>query len=222
MRVLIFDVETCANAKLVGLALEAARIRAEARKNASGEVDEEGVRAEMALSPIFGKIVAVGLLDVNFAEPHVLIGDDEREILQQFWNLAGSYDLYIGWNSLDFDAPWLTIRSLVNGLQPGFISQARYRHPGETNHLDLYQLLTSWRGNRSRWLRLDLATVARALGVESPQGDGADVPRLWENGDLDAIRAHLESDLRATLAIWQRLGCPGLNPRSPTPSGLPF
>ena len=212
MRVAVFDAETAPNVQLLDLALSAARERAEARGEDPGEIDPETVRKEMALSPVFGRIVAVGLLDADFPDgPHVLVGDDERELLEFFWVMAEGFDLYISWNGLGFDLPWLYVRSMVLGIEPTVrISTARFRRPGESNHLDLFALLTDWRGNRSKHLRLDLATVARALGVESPVGDGADVPALWEKGDYDSIRKHLESDLRATLGIWRALRCPGV------------
>ncbi len=225
MRAVIFDVETTHNSALFDLALEAARSRAERRGEV--DVDEETVRAEMSLSPVFGRIVAAGLLDVDFDEPVVLAHDDERELLQAFWHHVQGYDLYVTWNGLSFDLPWLTVRSLIQGVRPTVrISTARFRHPGESNHLDLFALLTDWRGNRSKHLKLDLSTVARALGVEPPEGDGAEVPRLVERGDWEAIKRHLESDLRATLGIWKALGEPGrANAEAgmePVPMSVPF
>lgn len=216
MRTAIFDIETAPNPQLAGLARACAQERAAGRGEAPEDaaVDEEAVRAEMALSPIFGKVVAVGLLDADTDGCIVLAGDDERELLELFWHHAQGYDLYVTWNGLSFDVPWLYVRSLVQGVRPTVrISTARYRWPGESNHLDLFALLTDWRGNRTRHLRLDLSTVARALGVEPPEGDGADVPALWEKGDIDSIRKHLESDLRATLGIWRALGEPGRVPQ---------
>ena len=167
----------------------------------------------MSLSPVFGRIAGVGLLDAGSGEPEprVWVGEDEREILDLFWHNVEGYDLFISWNGLAFDLPWLYVRSMIHSIRPTVrISTVRYRLPGETNHVDLFALLTDWRGNRTRHLKLDLGTVARALGVEPPVGDGAEVPALFEAGDFETIREHLESDLRATLGIWERLGCPGL------------
>ena len=212
MRALVFDLETCANAALVELALEAARIRGEARKNGSKEIDEEAVISEMALSPVFGRIVGIGVLDAAIGKPHVWVGEDERELLELFWHHAQGCELFISWNGLSFDLPWLHVRSLVRGVLPSVrISTARYRGPGESNHIDLFALLTDWRGNRTRHLKLDLATVARAFGVKPPMGNGAEIPQLFEAGDLEAVERHLESDLQATLGIWRALGCPGLD-----------
>ena len=216
--VLIFDVETAPNPELVELALEAAQARARAERKGNGngsEPDPEAIKADMALSPVYGRIIGVGVLSVGedreAGEPWVWIGEDERAFLELFWHHAEGCGLFISWNGLAFDVPWLYVRSLVRGVRPTVrISTARFRYPGESNHLDLFALLTDWRGNQTKRLKLDLATVARTLGVEPHVGDGAEVPKLWERGDYDAIREHLASDLRATLGVWRALGCPGL------------
>lgn len=204
-RCLVFDIETSLNPVLVELALAGARSRAEAR----GQEPPEGelVQAEMSLSPVFGRIVAVGIMDVDTEESLLWAADDERELLRLFWHSVQGVDLFIGYNSMAFDVPFLELRARILGVEiPVEISQRRYYIH---NHLDLYEIISAWRGNRSRHLRLDLGTVARALGVEPPMGDGAEVPKLAEAGDFESIRKHLESDLRATLSLWRRLGCPG-------------
>jgi len=211
MRICIFDIETCFNSALLDLALKAARQRAERRGEDPGGIDPEAVKGEMSLSPIFGRIVAVGLLDADEGRPRIWVGEDERELLELFWHNAEGYDLFISFNALRFDLPWLLIRSMVNGIRPTVhISTARFRYPGESNHLDLFALLTDWRGNQTRHLRLDLKTIAQVLGVEVPAGDGAEVPKMVEAENWEGIKCHLKADLEATLRIWERLGRPGL------------
>ncbi len=207
-RVCVFDIETAPNPQLIALALSCARERAARRGEDSAEIDESAVVAEMALSPLFGRVVAVGLLDADFPdEPLIAVGADEAELLHKFWHWAAGFDLYVGYRSMSFDVPFLELRSRILGVDIAVeISQRRYCWH---NHIDVYEILTAWRGNRTRHLRLDLATVCCVLGVEPPVGDGAEVPTLVENGDWDAIKRHLESDLRATLGIWRALGCPG-------------
>jgi predicted PolB exonuclease-like 3'-5' exonuclease len=210
MKASTFDLETSPQPDFFSLALEAARARAEARGEAPEGIDEEAVRGEMSLSPLWGRIVAVGLLDVDSKEQMIWASEDEREILTAFWGAVEQTELFIGYNSLGFDLPWLTLRSAVLGVQPTVrISQARYRQPGDSNHLDLFAWLTDWRGNRTKHLKLDLSTVARVLGVEPPVGDGSEVPTLFEAGDFETIRQHLASDLKATLGVWRALGSPG-------------
>lgn len=227
-RACVFDVETAPNPALFNLAFDAAQRRAEARRNDDpNNIDPEAVKQEMALSPVFGQIVAAGLLDAGTQEVSIEIGP-ECEILERFWRLAAGYGFFAGFNSLGFDLPWLVLRSSLNGICLSVrISQARYRAPGDSNHLDLYAWLTDWRGNRTKHLKLDLATVARAVGVEPPTGDSAEVPKLYQAGDEAAIRRHLEGDLWATLAIWDRLGRPGFehkdsNSNSNSEAEVPF
>lgn len=208
MRAAVFDLETSWNPSLVELACQAAQARAEARGEGDLEPDLEAVRGEMSLSAFYGRVVGAGLMDAESEESQLWVGGVEREILESFWESAQNYAHFIAWNSLDFDLPWLTIRSALLDLRPSVtISSIRYR---ETNHCDLFQFVTNWKGNRFRHLRMDLATVCGALGVTPPIGTGSEIPILWEKRDCEAIRAHLVSDLQATRQIWRRLGCPGL------------
>lgn len=231
-RACIFDIETAPDERLVPLALKVAQARAEAKAKrwarsgsgsraqfrseaeGSGGAPEADVLGEMSLSPVFGRIVAVGILYWDEDEPQIWLGPDERRLLQAFWEAVEGCELFVSWNGLAFDLPWLYVRSMVQGVSPtAWISAARYRWPGESNHLDLFALLTDWRGNRTKHLKLDLATVCQALGVKPPEGDGAEVPKLWRRRDYEAIARHLASDLRATKGIWEALGQPGLVPQ---------
>jgi len=208
MRIGAFDIETAPQLELLPLALEAARARAEARREDPSGVDEEAVKREMSLSPVFGRIVAVGTLDDTQEEPTIFVGQEEREILEVVWHNLEGADLFITYNGIAFDVPFLKLRSSILGVRSVVeISTKRYIW---LNHMDLYQLITAWGGNRSRYLKLDLETVAKVLGIEVPVGNGAEVPKLFEAGDWDAIKRHLEADLKATLGVWERLGRPGL------------
>jgi len=208
MRVVTFDVETAPNLDLFDLAFSSARQRAERRGENPDGVDPETVKREMALSPLFGRVIGFGILDADGSEPLIWVGDREEEIVELAWHHLEGADLYVSFNGMAFDVPFLELRSSILGIRPTVtISTRRYIW---LNHCDLYQLLTAWNGNRTRYLKLDLPTVCRALDVEPPVGDGAEVPKLFEAGNFEAIREHLESDLRATLGIWRALGCPGL------------
>lgn len=211
MNAVIFDIETVPDVELLDLALESARSRAEARRNDDPEnVNVEAVKGEMALSPIFGRIVAVGTIDAEDENRLIRVGESESQIVESMWSNLAGYGLFVGFNSMSFDVPFLELRSRVLGVHiPVQISQRRYYWQ---NHIDLLQLLSNWRGNRTRHLKLDLATMARVLGVEPPVGASAEIPRLYESGEYGAIEDHLESDLRATFEVWKRLGSPGRGP----------
>ena len=215
MKACVFDIETSPQLNLLPLALEAARQRDAARRHTTGLEAKDSsptrlegeIAKEMALSGVWGRVVGVGLLDVDGGAPRVWCGEDERELLAEFWEAVRGVKLFIGYNSMTFDVPFLELRSRILGVEiPVEISQRRFY---VYNHIDLYEAITAWKGNRLRYLKLDLSTVCKALGVVPPQGSGSEVPALYQTGDFAAIRKHLEYDLQATLAVWQQLGCPG-------------
>jgi hypothetical protein len=230
MRALAFDLETCANSALIELALEAAADRATGRGEDPKAVDPAEVRMEMALNPLWGSVIAVGVLGLDDPAPAIRIALElerdpasEAELLRWLWQQILKSDVVISFNGCHFDCRWLLIRSLLHGVAIPPLPRTFWWgwKPGDRLmrpiHVDLYVLLR----HRSRHLRLNLSTVCRLLGIDPPQGSGEDIPKLWEEGDYDAIREHLASDLRATLAVWRRLGFPGRQPRA-TPRDLPF
>jgi hypothetical protein len=223
----VLDIETCANAELVKLALKAAADRATSRGEDPKAVDPDEVRQEMALSPLWGRIVAVGTLGLDDPAPTIRIArasTDEAELLRWLWQQISEADLVITFNGSRFDCRWVLIRSLVCRVEIPLLPRTFWWgwKPGDTPvrpaHVDLYNLLY----HRSRHLRMNLATVCQILGVEPPVGDGADVPRWWAEGRYSELQRHLASDLKATLEVWRKLGQPGLHQPSTTPSNLPF
>lgn len=191
---MIFDIETSYNPDLVPLALELADV----------EVREEEVKQEMALDPFWGQIVAVGVMSEDKRGERIKIfTGDEPEMLAGFWDIAGEFRLFVGFNSMEFDVPYLELRSAINGIaRPVKISTRRYQWG---NHIDLYMLLTHWRGNRSKYLKFDLRTVGRALGVDHTVGDPSKVPQWFFNGELEKIKEHLGGDLKTTKAIYDQI-----------------
>jgi hypothetical protein len=52
-----------------------------------------------------------------------------------------------------------------------------------------------------------LKSYAKRYGLEvEDQIDGKEIPALVQAGDWDAVRSHIESDVRLTVALAQRLG----------------
>ena len=114
------------------------------KKEAESETDYEVMLKELkeglGFSPLTGEIVAVGILDyhtahgaVYFAAPGEKIeartekiGEaeiklqsmDEKAMLQKFWDIARKYPYFITFNGRGFDAPFLMIRSAVDGSRP--------------------------------------------------------------------------------------------------------
>ena len=159
-----------------------------------------------ALDPDLAQIIALAFLwddDGDLTET-VLVGD-EAEILADAWEriaLAMTSHALIGGKGLHrFDLRVMERRSqYLQVPYPKLPIQTRYpQHPV----WDLEHELTY--GDPSRMKTLGF--YCKRAGI--PHDDrvsGADIGRLWAQGDLEAIKAHALDDVRSTRLLAHRMG----------------
>jgi hypothetical protein len=163
---------------------------------------KEEWKARAALSPVTGRVLALGLM--RDADNPKFITGPESDLLEAAWDaLSGGLclgHLVIGFCSNRFDIPFLVRRSWALGVKvPGFIFRDGYRLSNLfVDIMDVYQC-----GDRSATINLD--TLAKLLGLPGKNGNGADFARLLSENREAAI-AYLENDLRVTWSVAERLG----------------
>lgn len=194
-KILVFDCETTSNLDLVENALEAIEDPEDKAKFTPGD---------MALSPLWGKVVAIGVYEEGQDKPIIWSGPDEQLILAQFWEAVRGTDYFISFNGMRFDVPFIEMRSALLGVKPTIkIIQKRWQW---YNHFDLYMFFTDWNQNAKpcKHINMRLRTVCRALGIQPPFGDGKEVPMWVAQNDWERIDFHLSTDLIATMEVWKR------------------
>jgi hypothetical protein len=166
-----------------------------------------------ALAPESGKVLAIGLAYIGDegkpADFFALTGD-EAEVLRSFWrivsdSLTGKTDrtLFVGFNSREFDLPFLVARSWVNSVSiPPAVFELRGRFPNWSSAF--YDLRDLWILGRNSG-RSNLDTVARALTGEGKSGSGADFASDLAS-DPEAAIAYLRKDLELTCRVAYRMG----------------
>ncbi|HPN54482.1 MAG TPA: ribonuclease H-like domain-containing protein [Candidatus Moranbacteria bacterium] len=179
----------------------------------------------LGFSPLTGQIVAIGVYDtekdkgaVYFESQDEKIGDSEednmkfrvlreKEMLQQFWNLAQKYDEFVSFNGRAFDVPFLMVRSAIHKIKPSKNLMAnRYlsSQPKNARHIDLLDQFTFYgsvrrKGNLHLW--------SRAFGIESPKAGGVtgdDVGGLFKEKKFMEIAKYNAGDLIATKELYDR------------------
>src|SRR5881227_554250 len=99
--------------------------------------DAEETRRAGGLSPFRGRIIAIGViniedgrscamyevpgqtqLSVEKAGQRTYISGSEKQILEKFWEFFEGDSRFITFNGLQFDGPFLMIRSAINGIIP--------------------------------------------------------------------------------------------------------
>lgn len=176
---------------------------------AIGEKREKWL-ADAALDATTGRVIAAGMLyaggDINSFE--VLHCDgDEAALLRECWERFDNHHAVwasghiIGWNSANFDLPFLIRRSWLLGVPvPKWTRQGRFWHD------DFLDLLDVWRlGDRTASTG-GLDRLARCFGLEGKtESLGANFAKVW---DEDRIRAgaYLRRDVELTAELARRLG----------------
>lgn len=164
-----------------------------------------------ALSAMTGRIVAIGFTDINGVAFSNCIDDsddhEELTLICDFWDLYEScrdrrIDM-VGFNSDDFDLPFLCQRSIILGCKPPktLIQNRRYL---DSIFIDLRKLWGFGKHNPSG----SLDSICRACGIgKKPQGiDGSQFSDLYFNPETRGVAlAYLTNDLEMTFALAQRL-----------------
>jgi DNA polymerase elongation subunit (family B) len=181
------------------------------------------VREGLGFSPLTGMIVAIGLFDVerrqgvvyyqneqtvsdiNYGD-FVLKSRTEKEMLDDFWEGAKSYDTFVTFNGRGFDVPFLNLRSAIQGIRPTQdLMEGRYLYQQKrARHVDLQDQLTFYGAMQKR---PSLHLFCRAFGIESPKADGVagdDVAELFKTKQFRAIAEYNAKDVIATTALYQK------------------
>jgi DNA polymerase elongation subunit (family B) len=157
-----------------------------------------------ALSPLTGKIVAIGYKVPNGHE--VLHVANEIELLEEFWNdyeeHAEKQGQMIGHNILGFDIPFIIRRSWANKIRvPATVQNGRY-----LNERRFIDTMTAFQcGNRTEKFH-SLDTVAKFMGFAGKtEAIGAQFAEILATDPKRAL-AYLAADLQAVEDIAERMG----------------
>lgn len=156
----------------------------------------------------FGKIICISTAfvykkdGVSMLRVKSFYGDNEKVLLSEFGDMLtkhfnGNDKFLCGHNVKEFDAPYMSRRMVLHGLELPQMLNTPGKKPWEVNHLDTMEL---WKfGDYKHFSSLNLLT--NIFGIPTPKDDisGADVARVyWEENDLERIKIYCEKD---TIAV---------------------
>lgn len=133
--------------------------------------------------------------------PTQSLSGDERQMLIDFWTVAKSVNLFIGFNIMEFDMRFIYQRSIILGVKPTQeLNFARYRNS------PIYDVMKEW----AKWsnTNISLHALAKAMGVKSSkEGDieGKDVAQAYLDGRLPEICMYCEADVEVTRKLYKRM-----------------
>lgn len=182
------------------------------------------LKAGLGFSALTGEIVAIGVLDcekekgaVYFQAPDAGLQEieengikfkpmTEKEMLENFWNGAKSYQEFISFNGRTFDVPFLMIRSAIHGIRPSkdlMHGRYLYQQLADAKHIDLLDQLTFYGSVRKKG---GLHLWSRAFGIKSPKAEGItgdDVSQLFKEKRFLDIAKYNVGDLMATKKLYE-------------------
>lgn len=189
------------------------------------EGDAEETRRAGGLSPFRGKIVAIGVINIDDGRSCALyevpgqtevvyeragartyISGSEKQILERFWSFFENDSRFISFNGRQFDGPFLMIRSAINGIVPKR-DLVGYRYGFHPN-CDLRETLNFFGTTNSRQFKFNLDLACKTFGVETSKGEGMDgrsVETKYLAGRHREIADYCLDDVRATAQLYEKL-----------------
>jgi 3'-5' exonuclease len=136
---------------------------------------------------------------------------DERRLLVNFWKLLDrvySESQIVSFNGMDFDAPFLVLRSAALGVRPTRNIAVGKPWEIKEKHIDLQKELQLHAfGNNGATRRYNFDFYARAFGITSPKSHGVhggNVAELYAEGRRTEIAEYCMRDVQATWELFQK------------------
>jgi len=196
-------------------------VKRELETDESFSFKTDNIKEEMGLSPLTGEIVSIAFYDVEreagavyFQAPEggaIAFEENgikyqsmtEVEMLDAFWKIAQKYKEFITFNGRGFDAPFMMVRSAINGVVPSVdLMEGRYLYQQRgVAHIDLYDQMTFY-GATSKKGSLHL--FCRAFDIPSPKEDGIgnEVGELFKKKEYEKIARYNMGDVMATKELY--------------------
>jgi len=168
------------------------------------------------LSPLEHEIVAVGLRTIQLtrksqyepwdwvrkAETQIYTREtlSEEALLEAALNaLTRSDACIIGYNIIGFDIPFITARALFNKFPIPVLRRLRGQYRIDLMHVVTRYLLTN---NRHAKLK----DIAAFLDLSHDNDvSGADIPKLFEEKNFEAIKQHCQKDVETIYGLFLKL-----------------
>jgi predicted PolB exonuclease-like 3'-5' exonuclease len=189
------------------------------------EGDAEEARRAGGLSPFRGRIVAIGVINIDDGRSCALyevpgqtdvrvekagtrtyISGTEKQILEKFWEWFDNDSRFISFNGRQFDGPFLMIRSAINGVMPrrDLVGYRYQLHP----NCDLREALNFYGTTNSRQFKFNLDLACKVFGIQTSKSEGVDgrsVEMWYRDGRHRDIADYCLEDVRATMQLYDRI-----------------
>lgn len=167
-------------------------------------MDKKISKERRSMDPNYSKIIVICVKIIG-EDVKVFSGENEKEVLEQFWNFLKENKNFIlvTHNGYKFDMPFIIVRSCVNGVNiPVSVSMNRWQME-TSNHFDTMLFFSQY----ETFTNPNLEILAKLNGIEVPTErlSGADVERIYKEGDLDKIKERCKQDVEILEKVFVKL-----------------
>uniref|UniRef100_A0A6H1Z6U2 Putative DNA polymerase n=1 Tax=viral metagenome TaxID=1070528 RepID=A0A6H1Z6U2_9ZZZZ len=159
---------------------------------------------KQALNSMEGRILCVGYC-IDTGKPGVLkvnvLSGDEKELITEFERIVKTAFnepyVFVGWNILSFDIPWLWRKAIQYNLVTlkGMIPKSNPRM--------VVDLMKLWAADFKDYVKM--SGCAKFLNIAHSPTSGSDVYDMWRSGDVEAIKRHCREDVATLMEIDGRI-----------------
>ena len=146
------------------------------------------------LNSIEHRITCISILNIDTKEVQSFFGEDEKKILEQFFNSIENVDELIGFNSNSFDIPFIIKRAIINKVRlPQYWKQIK--------HTDLRKVVNSFFISYNAKEHGTLNQWGVILGCGEKESNGLECVEAYNRKDWKFIKEHCEFDCMITKAL---------------------
>jgi predicted PolB exonuclease-like 3'-5' exonuclease len=183
-----------------------------------GQEKGEAERLVAATNPFYGHVICISMYEESdrFDQPNKativatpiklangLYKPAEKDLLDDFWAYIKDFKgLFVGFNSLKFDAWFVQIRSMKHGITPTNEDFLDFRQFQSYPHYDIMQHLANWAFS----LRPSLDLACDFFGIPTPkEGEvkASTVSKAYQEGKIKEIAEYAMRDVEATHEIYK-------------------
>ena len=150
------------------------------------------------LEPFEHRILCITIMDIKTLELKSFCGEDEQQLLKDFFKEVKDVTNFIGYNSQSFDAPFILQRCMFYGipLTKTFLSI--------NNQIDLRKHSLGFFLSFNKYQKGKLTQWAEKFGDKVETPNGSKMPKLFLAKDWEGIQKHCVEDVIITHKLFLR------------------
>lgn len=144
--------------------------------------------------PMINRITCISIMDTTTNEIRSFYGEDEKQLLIDFWNAIEYNFAFITFNGLNFDLPFIIKRCVINDIKVKI-----------GNVKDLARDVNC---SEMTWNAIDKGSLdawAIIMGLGAKNENGLKCVEYYNNKEWNKIVDHCVNDVKITFAFWNRL-----------------